>query len=157
MGRYLVFALFLLCVTSASILVLLSPLMISAERWTASCFVRTTILVGVIACLCFSVGEGLRLRPFPVAALAGSEATNSQLNATASHETSLYKYGPLDVPTRLQKRGKRQLVDYGNAPSQNNRELPVQQVLLSNADEPAGTVSLSFKSHLSGRAPPSYS
>ena len=97
--------------------------MISAERWTASCSVRTTVLVGVIACLCFSVGEGLRLRPFPVSALAESEATNTQLNATASYETSLYKYGPLDVPTRVQKRGKRQVVDYGNTPSHNNREL----------------------------------
>lgn len=131
--------------------------MISAERWNASCFVRTTVLVGVIACLCFSVGEGLRLRPFPVFALAESEATNAQLNATASHETSLYQYGPLDVPTRAQKRGKRQVVDYGNAPSQNNRELPLQQVLFSSADEPAGILFLSFGSHLSGRAPPSNS
>ena len=131
--------------------------MISAERRTASCSVRTTVLVGVIACLCFSVGEGLRLRPFPVSALAESEATNTQLNATASYEISLYKYGPLDVPTRVQKRGKRQLVDYGNAPSHNNRELPVQQVLLSSAGEPTGIVSLSFGSHLSGRAPPSNS
>ena len=57
------------------ILVLLSPSMISAKRRTTSYFVRTTVLVGVIACLCFSVGEGLRLRPFPVFALAESEAT----------------------------------------------------------------------------------
>jgi hypothetical protein len=114
-------------------------------------------LVGIIACLCFSVGEGLRLRPFPVSALAESRVTNTQINATTSYETSLYKYGPLDVPTRMQKRGKRQVVDYGNAPSQNSRELTVQQVLLSSADEPAGVVSLSFESHLSGRAPPSNS
>lgn len=131
--------------------------MISTERRTTSCFVRTTLLVGIIACLCFSVGEGLRLRPFPVSALADSEATNTQLNATSSNETSLYKYGPLDVPTRVQNRGKRQLVDYGNAPSQNRRELTVNQVLFSSADEPAGIVSLSFGSHLSGRAPPSNS
>ena len=118
---------------------------------------RTTLLVGVIACLCFSVGEGLRLRPFPVSALAEFEATNTQLNAPASYESSLYKYGPLDVPTRVQKRGKRQVLDYANASSQNSRELTVQDVLLSSADEPAGIVSLSFRSHLSGRAPPSNS
>lgn len=118
---------------------------------------RTTLLVGVIACLCFSVGEGLRLRPFPVSALAESATTNIQPNATASYETSLCKYGPLDVPTRVQKRGKRQVVDYGNAPSQNSRELTVQHVLRSSAEEPAGIVSLLLGSHLSGRAPPSNS
>lgn len=113
-------------------------------------------MVGVIACLCFSVGEGLRLRPFPVFALEESEGTSTQPNATASHETSLYKYGPIDVPTRVPKPGKRQVVDYGNAPFQNSRELTVQQVLLT-ADEPDIILSLSFESHLSGRAPPSNS
>ena len=118
---------------------------------------RTNLLIGVIACLCFSVGEGLRLRPFPVSALAESEATNTQPNATASYEISLCRYGPLDVPTRVQKRGKRQVVDYGNAPSQDGRELTVHQVPLSSADESASIVSLLFGSHLSGRAPPSNS
>ena len=144
-------------VAARRILVLLSPSMISTERKTMSGFVRTALLVSVIACLCFSVGEGLRLRPFPVSALAESEATNTRLNASALYETSLCKYGPLDVPTPVQKRGKRQAVDYGNAPSQNSRELAVQQVLLSSAGKPAGIDSLSFGSHLSGRAPPSNS
>ena len=137
--------------------VLLSPSMTRAKRRITSRFVRTTTLVGVIACLCFSVGEGLRLRPFPVSALAECETTNAQLNATTGYEVSLYKYGPLDVPARAQQRGKRHAVDYGNAPSQNTRELTVQQVLLSNAAEPAGIVSLPFESHFSGRAPPSNS
>lgn len=83
--------------------------------------------------------------------------TNTQLSAITSYETSLCKYGPLDVPTRVQKRGKRQVVDYGNALSQNSRELTVHQVLLSTADEPAGIFSLLFGSHLSGRAPPAHS
>jgi hypothetical protein len=144
-------------ILAAHRILVLSPSMMSAKSGATSCFVSTTVLVGVIACLCFSVGEGLRLRPFPVSALAESEATNTQLNASASHENSLYKYGPLDVPTRVQKRGKRQVMDYGNAPSQNSRELIVQQVPLSSADKPAGIVSLSFESHFSGRAPPSNS
>src|SRR5688572_2296765 len=131
--------------------------MTSAKRRTTSRFMRTTVLVGVIACLCFSVGEGLRLRPFPVSALGECEATNTQLHATASYEPSLYQYGPLDVPARVQKSGKRQVVDYGNAPSQDSRELTVQQVLLSGADKPAGNVSFSFELYLSGRAPPSNS
>ena len=131
--------------------------MISTERGTTSCFVRTTLVVGVVACLCFSVGEGLRLRPFPVAGLAESEATNPQFDATASYGTPLYKYGPLDVPTRVQKRGKRQIVDLGNAPSQYRRQLTIYQVLLSSTYEPVNIVSLPFGSHLSGRAPPSNS
>ena len=131
--------------------------MISTQRRPTCCFVRTTLLVGVVACLCFSVGEGLRLRPFPVIALAESEAANTQLNATASYENSLYKYGPLDVPTRVQQRGKRQVVDYGNVPSQNSRELTVHPVLFSSTDAPDGIVSFAFRSHLSGRAPPANS
>ena len=131
--------------------------MISPERQSTSCFVRKTVLVGVIACLCFSVGEGLRLRPFPVSALAESETTKVELNVAASYGASLYKYGPLDVPSRIQKRGKRQVVDYANPPFQNTREVTVQQVLFSSADEPAAIVSLSFRSHLPGRAPPANS
>jgi hypothetical protein len=144
-------------VAARRILVLLSPSMIRTARKNTSCFVRTTLLVGVIACLCFSVGEGLRLRPFPVSALAESEPANPQFDATASNEISLRKYGPLDVPSRVQKRGKRQVVDYGHATSQNSPELTVQQVLLSSVNEPASIVSLLFGSHLSGRAPPSRS
>jgi hypothetical protein len=120
-------------------------------------FVRTILLVGVIACLCFSVGEGLRLRPFPVAVLAQSEATNAQLNASASFEISVSKYGPVDVPTRIQKRGKRPVVDYGNTPSQNSRELTVQRVLPSRAAEADGITSHPSGTHLSGRAPPYHS
>jgi hypothetical protein len=89
-----------------------------------------------------------------MSAPAESEATNTRLNATASYETSLCKYGPLDVPSRVQKRGKRQVVDYESAASQNSRELTVHQVLLSSAEETAGIVSFLFGSHLSGRAPP---
>ena len=114
-------------------------------------------MAGVIACLCFSVGEGLRLRPFPASALAHSEARTPHLNATSSYEVSRCKYGPLDVPTRIQKRGKRQVVDFGNGPSQNSRELTVQHVLLSSAEKPDGIVSLLSGTHLSGRAPPYHS
>ena len=132
------------------ILVSFSLLMISTKRRTRSCFVRTIILVGVIACLCFSVGEGLRLRPFPVSGLAETEATNTQLYATGSYETSPYKYGPLDVPTRVQNRGKRQVVDYGNPPSQSSRELTAHHVLLPGTANHCGHCFPSFGSHLHG-------
>lgn len=128
--------------------------MISTERTTTPCFVRTIIVIGVIACLCFSVGEGLRLTPFPVSALQDDEAINAQRPAKVSNETSLRKYGPLDVPTRVQKRGKRQVADYGNPPSHSSRLLIVRQVLLPQKGEPIGIASLLCGSRSTGRAPP---
>lgn len=136
------------------ILLLLSRFMIMSERTNRSGFVRTIILSGIIGCLCFSVGEGLRLTPFPVSTLAEDEATNTHRHATTSSETSLRKYGPLDVPTRVQNRGKRQHADYGNPPSQSGRVLTVRQVLLPETGEPMGLVSLLFGSRSAGRAPP---
>lgn len=135
------------------ILLLLLRFMIITERTNKPGFVRTIILSGIIGCLCFSVGEGLRLTPFPVSALPEEEATNTHRRATGSSGTSLHKYGPLDVPTRVQNRGKRQ-VDYGNPPSESGRVLTVRQVLLPETGEPMGLVSLLFGSYSTGRAPP---
>jgi len=137
-----------------SILVSLSQFMLSTERTTRPCCVRMIILIGVMACLCFSVGEGLRLTPFPLSALHADEATNAQRPATASNGTSLPKYGPLDVPTRVQQRGKRQLAEYGNPPSQSSRVLTVRQALFPETGEPVDIVSLLCGSRSSGRAPP---
>ena len=133
--------------------------MTSIERWPWSYLLRAIILIGVIACLCFSVGEGLRLTPFPVSAHGEAKATDTdtECNTTASYETSLRKYGPLDVPTRVQKRGKRQTVDYGYAPSHANRASATYQVVLTNDGEPVHIVSLLFRSRVTGRAPPSIS
>jgi hypothetical protein len=111
-------------------------------------------LIVVIASLCFSVGEGLRLTPFPVSALQNDEATNARRPSQISNETSLRKYGPLDVPTRVQKRGKRQVADYGNPPSHSSRVLIVRQVLLPETGEPIGIASLLCGLHSTGRAPP---
>jgi len=124
------------------------------ERSPRSCFARTIILVGVVACLCFSVGEGLRLRPFPVAALAECETVNTELDSKSSHKTSLRKYGPLDVPTRAQKRGKRLVVDFGNPPSQSIRELATHQLLLVSEDEALNIGSPLLGALSTGRAPP---
>lgn len=111
-------------------------------------------MVGVIACLCFSVGEGLRLRPFPVSGLAETKVTNTQLYANASNETSTSKYGPLDVPTRVQNRGKRQVVDYGHPPSQSSRDLTAHPVLLPVTGDAVDIVSLLLGSRTPSRAPP---
>ncbi len=136
------------------ILLLLPRFMIMSERTNSSAFVRTIIL-SIICCLRFSVGEGLRLTPFPVSTLAEDEVTNTHRRATTSSETSLRKYGPLDVPTRVQNRGKRQLADYGNPPSHSGRVLTCRQLLLPGTGEPIGLVSLLFGSRSAGRPPPS--
>ena len=62
----------------------------------------------VVACLCFSIGEGLRLTPFPVALASQTE----QIKAFDESVDSLRRYGPLDVPARAQSRNKRYVVDY---------------------------------------------
>lgn len=87
-------------------------------------------------------------------ALAESEATNTHLNATASSETSLRKYGPLHVPTRVQKRGKRQVVDYWNLPSQSNRKLTAHRVLPPDTGQAVDIVSLLLGLRCTGRGPP---
>ena len=85
---------------------------------------RAILLIGVIASLCFSAGEGLRLAPFPVSPQAGAAAPDARLNAAASRGTSLYKYGPLDKPSQAQaqKRGKRQSTDGECPPAQNTHK-----------------------------------
>ena len=83
---------------------------------------RMILLIGVIASLCFSVGEGLRLTPFPVSALPEAAAQDDRLKVAELREASLHKYGPLDKPTQAQKRGKRQSLDCVCPPSQSIRK-----------------------------------
>jgi len=111
-------------------------------------------MLGVIACLCLSVGEGLQLRPFPVSELAEARATNPQLYANALNERSTSKYGPLDVPTRVQQRGKRLVLDYGNPPAQSSRVLPAHQISLPDTGHIVGLLSILLGSRSTGRAPP---
>src|SRR5688572_3178334 len=79
------------------------------------------VSLSIIACLCFSIGEGLRLTPFPVAVFAEAEAFNDPDN-------SLQRYGPLDVPARAQSRNKRQVIEYAfplpARPLQSQRIIP---------------------------------
>lgn len=111
-------------------------------------------LVCVIASLCFSVGEGLRLTPFPVTTLSGAEANNSQLNLGATRGKSQNAYGPVAMPMRVQQRGKCQIVEFGTPPAQDSRELIAHQVLLRNRGESANFDSTLFRSPSTGRAPP---
>src|SRR5258708_3407248 len=129
------------------------PSMTTSEYKTRPCFGRQIIMAVVIACLCFSAGEGLRLRPSPVSGLEEAEATNPQLHASASNEIST-KYGSLIVPTRPLKRCKQQVVDYGNPPSQSSRELTAHPLLLPVTGEAEDIVSLLLISLTTSRAPP---
>lgn len=128
--------------------------MISSGRVTRSSLLSTTILIVVVACLCFSVGEGLRLTPFPVSSTADFTNNDAALNVTKRTEPSVRKYGPLNVPTQNQKRGKRQLADFGAVTSQTNHELPLHLVNLADAGNPVCIVSNLFGALLPGRAPP---
>ncbi|HKO63189.1 MAG TPA: hypothetical protein VJV03_18650 [Pyrinomonadaceae bacterium] len=103
------------------------------------------ISIGVVACLCFSIGEGLRLTPFPVATVDEIEAFNQT-------DDSLQRYGPLHKPTRTQLPTKRSFVDSAFSPR-------------TRAFEPPQAIGTSFRAVLDvytihtgsrpiGRAPP---
>jgi hypothetical protein len=86
----------------------------TARKWN----LRAAIIsIGVVACLCFSIGEGLRLTPFPVSVVSEAEGFKDANN-------SLRRYGPLDVPARAQSRNKRQVVDYAFSAPERALELP---------------------------------
>lgn len=116
----------------------------------------TVFSLVVLVALCFSIGEGLRLTPFPVSALTTDNTSDPRLGARSSEEVSLHKYGPLDVPTQNQKRNKRPVVDFVCPPIGVAHELPAY-VSSSTDGGPVRVVSLLFASRPAGRAPPSVS
>jgi hypothetical protein len=120
------------------------------SRTMSSRLVSTTLLAVIIGALCFSVGEGLRLTPFPVSAqeLDAGEAVSSTFA-----EISLSHYGPLDVPARAQKRNKRYAVDFTAPGSPMNRDAVTVSFVLSE-DEAPDVASVVFIARPSGRAPP---
>ena len=117
---------------------------------------RAVLLIGAIASLCFSAGEGLRLTPIPVSASAGVVAPDARLNVAASWGTSLHKYGPLDKPSQaqVQKRGKRQSPDYECPPTQNTRKPNNDRLQAPDVRPPVGFTSTLHTSEPADRAPP---
>lgn len=133
------------------------PSMKAISNRSRSHLQRTALIVGVIACLCFSVGEGLRLTPFPVSLLTVSAAAPDILRSViASPGISLHRYGPMDVPSKAQglKRGKRHTVDCEFPPFPNARKLPANRTQRQIAKETVGLVSLLPTSQPADRAPP---
>ena len=103
------------------------------------------VLAVIAGSLCFSVGEGLRLTPFPV-----SSPTE---NAHTPEQDSLSHYGPLDVPAQTQKRGKRQALDLACPDSPGNHKLVTSfsDLFEYDAVDPS---SILFVPRPDGRAPP---
>ena len=67
--------------------------------------VRVIVSVGVLAALCFSVGEGLRLLPLPHAASALGEGAGSRAvaSSTGTLRQCQFKPGSLGLPPLAQK------------------------------------------------------
>ena len=103
------------------------------------------VSLSVVACLCFSIGEGLRLVPFPVAVFTAGEGFSNA-------DDSLQRYGPLDVPARAQSRNKRQVVDY--AFSLPARPFQPQRIIPSGYHASLDVHTIYTGSPPIGRAPP---
>jgi len=109
----------------------------------------------IIAALCFSVGEGLRLTPFPVS--ISTQSPDAQFSVTyASEKTSRSQYGPIDVPAQTQKRSKRQVLKLQGPAAEATPEIIPEASRFVDCD------SLDVASNPSvprpaGRAPPSAS
>jgi|GEM_PF-1256179 len=123
---------------------------------TNSVVMTATLVAVIIGSLCFSVGEGLRLTPFPNPTFSSSQDAGDLDNAGTINEIAITKYGPLDVPAQTQKRGKRHSVDLVCDVAPGTRPLlaPRVQRFSYAADLPEP---LSFFGPHLGRAPPSQS
>jgi hypothetical protein len=122
-------------------------------RTTRPTQLSVVLMALIIGSLCFSVGEGLRLTPFPVSALVQTEESNGLSVAKEAAGSSLFKYGPLDIPSQVQKRSKRQTTEFGSQPQ---AESSPKFVFVSHRidDESVQLRSTLFVSRPAGRAPP---
>ena len=111
--------------------------------------VTSVAITLTLAALCFSVGEGLRLTPFPVS--QSGPATASSLARTS--QSSVHTYGPLDVPTQAQKRSKRFAIELSGPVSSYTNELFTHRdySFEGHSSTVASRLIVAFPS---GRAPP---
>jgi hypothetical protein len=115
-------------------------------------FVNTSALAAVIiGSLCFSVGEGLRLTPFPNSAVSRIDNSDTAIDSGGSRESSVSKYGPLDVPS--QKRSKRTALEFasGSTVSEESGFKSVVHLFQYKADDLNCLLLIASQS---GRAPP---
>ena len=116
----------------------------SPSRWSALCMAL------IIGALCFSVGEGLRLTPFPVSQVKEYKDLTSGNEAAGS---LLAKYGPIVAPSSVQKRSKRQTTDFVCATLAADKRV-IMLMRHYAADESRPLASSRFFSRSAGRAPP---
>ncbi len=122
------------------------------SRTLSSRLVSAALLAVVIGALCFSVGEGLRLTPFPVSDLTQTQQEKA-FTAKTSNEIGLSQYGPLNIPAQTQKRGKRQIVEFAVTASPGTRA-NVSSFFSACADEVVNIASVLSVARPAGRAPP---
>lgn len=115
---------------------------------------RLFLPIGIIAALCFSAGEGLRLTPFPADSVARINLPEGKVNTNASCETSPTKYGPIYLPKPTQARSKQKVfhIDCLPAPLAVNHS-PHFCPLLDVSDA-SKVASLQLISRTRDRAPP---
>ena len=99
------------------------------------------LLAVVNGALCFSAGEGLRLRPFPT------------IPDQPEIEQKLSQYGPLNVPVQNQKRNKRQTVEFA-VPASPGIHAAAASLFSLVDDKTTNGPSILFVARPSGRAPP---
>jgi hypothetical protein len=128
----------------------------SFSRVTKSFVMTAGLLAVIVGSLCFSVGEGMRLTPFPVARSLSQTQDSFTVVSVKETNVSLSKYGPLDVPAQSQKRGKRNTVELAAA-SPAGRE-PVIQFVVGVFEYDVNELNLlPCVARPSGRAPPLHS
>ena len=116
---------------------------------------RTILLIGVLACLCFSSGEGLRLMPISYPALVEVESPNFR-NAIASLSGCLdYQYATCGLEKGGQKRVQRQQLREGLLIARNGLKHLPAPVHFTAHIELAPFGSLLPAPQPPGRAPPS--
>ncbi|MDQ3688154.1 MAG: hypothetical protein M3430_21525 [Acidobacteriota bacterium] len=79
---------------------------------------RTLLTACVLLALCFSVGEGVRLIPFPHSqtGAAAHEVGAPSVGQADINSFQSYRPGRLDMPVKVQKRSKRQTDPCGLTP-----------------------------------------
>jgi hypothetical protein len=116
---------------------------------------RTILLIGVLACLCFSAGEGLRLMPISYPAPVEVESPSFRTAISSLNVSLDYQYGTCGLEKSVQKRAQRQQLREGLLISGNGIEhLPVPSHFTADI-ELASLRSLFPAPQPPGRAPPS--
>jgi hypothetical protein len=117
--------------------------------------VRMILLIGVLASLCFSVGEGLRLLPLPSLSPGRSECvdTGAHMLSPSAFTLMQYQAGSITQPPQAQTNLKRKQAPW--TPTA-HRELPLPNspCHLSGAEWPAVSCFTGSASSQAGRAPP---